>query len=164
MGQIGTTATQKAAAMLSAASGLPHVLAGLTEEISGGQLQFQTLHVLTQNVAPEVSDRALGLSYPAVYLYCGVLSNSLQEKFRTFSGQAEMIAEVRVTQDRLDGLDNVSQMMADAVTQVLDASRGDWGDGYFYAGGYEVQYGPAKSGGKNFLQTAKIKFDLEISI
>ena len=36
--------------------------------------------------------------------------------------------------------------------------------GYFYAGGYEVHYGPAKAGGKNFLQTAKIKFGLEISI
>jgi len=164
MGQIGTTATQKAAAIFSAANGLPAVIAGLAADIEGSQLQFQTLHVLTQNVAPEISDRALGLSYPAVYIYCGKLSNSLQEKFRTFSGQAEMMAEVRVTQDRLDGLDNLSQLMADAVTQVLDASRGDWGGGYFYAGGYEVQYGPAKAGGKSFLQTAKIKFDLEISI
>src|SRR5271165_1339514 len=164
MGQIGTTATEKAAAILSASSGLPAALAGLAADVTGSQLQFQTLNVLTQNVAPDISDRALGLSYPAVYIYCGTLSNSLQEKFRTFSGEAEMIAEVRVSQDRLDGLDNVSQMMADAVTQVLDASRGDWGDGYFYAGGYEVQYGPAKAGGKNFLQTAKIKFGLEISI
>jgi len=164
MGQIGATATQKAAAILSAANGLPAVIAGLAADTEASQLQFQTLHVLSQNVAPEISDRALGLSYPAVYVYCGKLSNSLQEKFRTFSGQAEMMAEVRVTQDRLDGLDNLSQVMADAVTQVLDASRGDWGGGYFYAGGYEVQYGPAKAGGKNFLQTAKIKFDLEISI
>ena len=45
-----------------------------------------------------------------------------------------MIAEVRVSQDRLDGLDNVSQMMADAVTQALDASRGDWGDGVLLCG------------------------------
>jgi len=164
MGQIGATATQKAAAILSASNGLPAVVAGLAADTSGSQFQFQTLHVLTQNVAPEVSDRALGLSYPAVYIYCGTLSNSLQEKFRTFSGQAEMIAEVRITQDRLDGLETLSQMMADAVTQVLDASRGDWGDEYFFAGGYEVQYGPAKAGGKNFLQTAKIKFNLEISI
>ena len=163
MAQIGVTATEKTAAILSAANGLPAVVAALAADTLWGA-QFTTLHVLTQNVAPEVSDRTLGLSYPAVYIYCGKLTNSLVEKFRMFSGQAEMIAEVRVTQDRLDGLDNVSQLMADAVTQVLDASRGDWGGGYFYAGGYEVQYGPAKAGGKNFLQTAKIKFDLEISL
>ncbi len=164
MAQIGATATQKTAALLTGANGLPAVLAGLAADTAGSQLLYQTLNVLTQNVAPEISDRALGLDYPAVYIYCGKLSNSLQEKFRTFSGQAEMMAEVRVTQDRLDGLENMSALMADAVTQVLDGSRGDWGDGYFYAGGYEVQYGPAKAGGRNFLQTAKISFDLEISI
>jgi len=164
MAQIGVTATKKAVALFSAANGLPAVLAGLAADTVGSELQSQTVHVLTQNVSPEISDRALGLSYPAVYVYCGKLANSLKEKFRTFSGQAEMLAEVRVTQDRLDGLDDMSQLMADAVIQVLDGSRGDWGDGYYYAGGYEVQYGPAKAGGRNFLQTAKIMFDLEISI
>jgi hypothetical protein len=159
MAQIGATATQKAAAILSAADGLAAVIGQLP---AGTQLQTPT--VITQNVAAEISDRALGLSYPAVYVYCGKLSNSLKEKFRVFSGQAEMMAEVRITQDRLDGLDELTQMTADAVIEVLDGARGDWGDGFFYAGGYEVQYGPVKAGGKNFLQAAKIKFDVEISI
>ena len=74
MGQIGTIATEKAAAILSGLLlACPAVLAGLAADTSGNQLPFQTLNVLTQNVAPEISDRALGLSYPAVYIYCGTL-------------------------------------------------------------------------------------------
>ena len=50
-----------------------------------------------------------------------------------------------------------------AITQVLDNSRGDWGDGVFFAGGYEVAFGGIKHGGRNFLQIAKVAFVLEIS-
>jgi hypothetical protein len=51
----------------------------------------------------------------------------------------------------------------DAITQVLDKSRGDWGDGVFFDGGYEVTFGGVKHGGRNFLQIAKVVFALEIS-
>jgi hypothetical protein len=51
----------------------------------------------------------------------------------------------------------------DVLTDVLDANRGDWGDGVFYTGGYEVVFGAVKSGGKNFLQQAKITFDMDVS-
>jgi hypothetical protein len=33
----------------------------------------------------------------------------------------------------------------------------------FYTGGYEVQFGAVKKGGKHFLQIAKVQFDLNIS-
>ena len=36
------------------------------------------------------------------------------------------------------------------MTKALSASRGDWGDGMFYTGGYEVSFGRVKQGGKNF--------------
>ena len=42
-------------------------------------------------------------------------------------------------------------------------NRGDWGDGFFYPGGYELAFGSVKQGGKNFLQIAKATFELEIS-
>jgi hypothetical protein len=51
----------------------------------------------------------------------------------------------------------------DAVCALLDDSRGDWGDGAFYAGGYEVNYETVARGGKNFLQRAKVGFDVEVS-
>ena len=54
-------------------------------------------------------------------------------------------------------------MYVDAVCALLDDSRGDWGDGAFYAGGYEVAFEAVARGGKNFLQRAKVKFEVEVS-
>jgi hypothetical protein len=55
------------------------------------------------------------------------------------------------------------QAYVDAITQVLDNSRGDLGDGTFFDGGYEVTFGGVKHGGRHFLQIAKVLFVLEVS-
>ena len=74
-----------------------------------------------------------------------------------------MVAEVRVSQDRIEDMESNLQFYADAIMQVLDNHRGDWGDGVFYGGGYEVAFAAVKHGGRNFIQTAKVAFVLEIS-
>ena len=53
----------------------------------------------------------------------------LTEKFRTFSGKVRTVAEVRVSQDRIEGIEEQLRLYVDAVTQVLDANRGSWGQG-----------------------------------
>jgi hypothetical protein len=55
------------------------------------------------------------------------------------------------------------QLYVDAVTRVLDRSRGDWSEGMYYTGGYEVTFGAVKRGGKNFVQTAKVAFEVGVS-
>jgi hypothetical protein len=74
-----------------------------------------------------------------------------------------MAIEVRHSQDKLDMIEQNTQTYVDAVCALLDDSRGDWGDGSFYAGGYQVNYEPVVKGGKNFLQRAKVNFALEVS-
>jgi hypothetical protein len=91
------------------------------------------------------------------------VQNNLREKFRTFSGTATMCIEVRVSQDRVDGLEQQLQYLVEAVTDVLDGNRGTWPSGMFYGGGYEVTFSALKHGGKNFLQSAKVRFDVNIS-
>ncbi len=91
-------------------------------------------------------------------MYCEKISNDLREKFRTFSGKAHMAIEVRVSQDRIEGLENLLQSHVDAVTRILDQNRGDWGNGMFYTGGYEAVFGEMAHGGRNFIQTGKITF------
>ncbi len=86
-----------------------------------------------QNVAADLAERSTAVKYPAVNVYCEKIVNNLTEKFRTFSGHVQMAIEVRHSQDRLDGLQDALELYTDAVMQVLDASRGDWGDGMFYA-------------------------------
>ena len=160
---IAGTTTQKVIGMLTAGSGLPAALEALTT-LQGVTLPAIAAHqIISQNVAPEVSDQSTVNKYPLVYVYCTKVVNELREKFRTFSGDAQMTVEVRVSQDRLDQIETNMQAYTDAVTQVLDISRGDWGDGMFFDGEYDVTFGGVKHGGRNFLQIAKISFVLEIS-
>jgi hypothetical protein len=160
---IAGTTTQKVIGMLTAGSGLPAALEALTT-LQGVTLPAIAAHqIISQNVAPEVSDQSTVNKYPLVYVYCTKVVNELREKFRTFSGDAQMTVEVRVSQDRLDQIETNLQAYTDAVTQVLDNSRGDWGDGMFFDGEYDVTFGGVKHGGRNFLQIAKISFVLEIS-
>lgn len=163
MSSIGSITTRKVVDLLGSEAGIPASIAALSASEKAQVPAFSGRQVIAQNVAPEVAERSTGAKYPLVHIYCNKLSNLLTEKFRTFSGQAQMVAEVRVSQDRLEGLESAAQLYADAVTQVLDESRGDWGDGIFFCGGYEITYGPVKAGGKNFIQIAKITFVLEVS-
>jgi hypothetical protein len=74
-----------------------------------------------------------------------------------------MAIEIRQSQDRLEGLQDRLELYADAVMQLLNGSRGDWGDGMFYNGEYEVAFGPVRQGGKNFMQVAKVTFEIGVS-
>ena len=117
----------------------------------------------TQNAAADLLERSTSVRYPAVSIYCEKIVNDLSEKFRSFSGRVQMAIEVRHSQDKLQGLQDALELYADSVTQMLDSGRGDWGDGMYYPGGYEVALGTVKSGGKNFMQTAKITFQIAVS-
>jgi hypothetical protein len=55
------------------------------------------------------------------------------------------------------------QLYTSAVTDVLDLHRGEWGAGLFYAGGYRVEFGSVRRGGRSFLQTAKVLLEVEAS-
>jgi len=119
--------------------------------------------ILTQNVSADISEKAGLAHYPALLVYCDKMSNSMKEKFRRFSGKAHLVVEVRHSQDRLETIESNLQMYVDAVCAMLDDSRGDWQAGAFYTGGYDVVYEPAGRGGKNYLQRAKVGFDVEVS-
>ena len=123
----------------------------------------QQNQVLAQNVTLEIAERSGESRYPAVHVYCEKLRNELKEKFRAFSGTAVMTVEMRVTQDRLEGLEQRLQLSVDAVTQVLERNRGDWGNGMFFSGAYEVAFAPVKHGGKNFIQVAKVTLEVGVS-
>jgi hypothetical protein len=119
--------------------------------------------IVALNASVDISEKTGYVQYPALLVYCDKLANTLVEKFRQFSGKAHMVVEVRHSQDTLDGIEASVQMFVDAVCAMLDDSRGDWGSGAFYSGGYEVSYEPVGRGGKNFLQRAKVGFNVEVS-
>jgi hypothetical protein len=96
-------------------------------------------------------------------VYCEKISNDLREKFRSFSGAVHLAIEVRHSQDQLDGIEDALEQYTDAVTGALTANRGDWGDGMYFAGAYQVSFGAVKKGGRNFTQAAKITFEVGVS-
>jgi hypothetical protein len=164
MAQAGSVGARKLVQMLASGNGLPASVAAVAEAANESLQPIGAAQIVAQNVAADLIERSSTVRYPAVHVYCEKLSNTLREKFRTFSGKAHLALEVRSSQDRLEGLERQVQLYVDAVTGVLDRRRGDWGDGLFYGGGYEAVFGPVKRGGKNYVQTAKITIEVDVSI
>jgi len=161
---IGSTATAKTVQLLTGSSGVNRSLEALALSGETAVAPLGTAQITPENVALELVERATAVHYPAVNVYCEKIANQLVEKFRTFSGISQMAIEVRHWQDRLEGLQDAVELYTSAVMQTLDSSRGDWGGGMYYAGGYQVTFGAVKSGGINFVQTAKVTFEIGVSI
>lgn len=164
MAAIATAATQKTHELLTGSTGLAYTVAAIAEQQQAPLAAIEPAQVAAQRVQAELAERSAGVKYPAVYVYCEGVENRLTEKFRTFSGRIRMAAEVRVTHDRLERLTEALHLYTAALTDVLDAHRGDWGGGMFYAGGYTVEYGPVKHGGKNFVQAGMVRWAVEASL
>jgi hypothetical protein len=119
--------------------------------------------VVQQNAPVALMEKSAAVKYPVTLVYADRVQNLLSEKFRRFSGRVRTVAEVRASQDRIEGLEERVRLYVDAVTQVLDANRGSWGQGMFFTGGYEVKFEPVQYGGRNLLQAAKVIFEVDLS-
>lgn len=160
---IGNAITGKVIQRITGPAGVNSGLAALVADADTAPAQLDVGQVRSQNVAADVAERSGIVQYPLVNVYCEKITNTLEEKFRTFSGTVQMTIELRHSQDRLEGLQDAVELYADAVMRTLNAGRGDWGDGMFYGGAYEVSFGSVKKGGKNFIQVAKVTFEIGVS-
>jgi hypothetical protein len=163
MAHIATTATKTLETLLRAPTGLNTGLAAVSARTGTSLAPLHDNQLVGLQVAPEVADKSGGLQYPTFFIYCERLNNTLREKFRRFSGTVTLTIEVRVTHDRIETISSALQHYVDGLTETLDSLRGDWGEGQFYTGGYQISFGPVKTGGKNYLQVAKATFDVQIS-
>ncbi len=91
-------------------------------------------HIVNQNVPFALAEKGSAVKYPVLHVYTDRVRNLLTEKFRTFSGKVRTVTDVRVSQDRIDGMEEQLRLYVDSVTQVLDANRGSWGRGWFLHG------------------------------
>ncbi len=164
MASIANAATVKLLQLMTAPSGLNTTVTtlALAANVSLGPIAGSQF--FTDNVSSDIAEKSEEIKYTAVYIYCEKIGNILKEKFRSFSGYLQMAIEVRVSQDRLNGIDQVSQLYSEAVAQTLNRIRGDWGQGLFYAGAYDISFGPVKHGGKNFIKSVKLSFQVDASI
>lgn len=163
MARSATIATQEVMARMQSEAGLAFSIAAISERESVALGPFAPEQLVARNMPAELAEKTAGVTYPLVHIYCERVVNDLREKFRVFSGTATMCMDVRVSHDRIDRVEQKLQFFVEAVTEVLDSNRGTWPRGMFYGGGYEVTFGALKHGGKNFIQTAKVRFDVNIS-
>jgi hypothetical protein len=163
MAQAGSSSTRQLARILQGETGVGFSIAQISERESMPLPLIEDHQIVSRNVAPDLAEKTGSVKYPILHVYCDRVVNSLKEKFRIFSGTARMNIEVRVSHDRIEELENRLQLYVEAVTEVLDRNRGEWSRGMFYTGGYEVQFGAMKQGGKHFIQIAKVQFELNIS-
>lgn len=165
MANTGSVATRKVIEFLNApVAGLGQAVAELAESSGVGLANVAPAAVVNQNVAFELSEKSQVVKYPVVHVYTDRIRNELREKFRQFSGKARTVAEIRVSHDRIEGIEERLRLYVDAVTQVLDQNRGCWGEGAFFGGQYEVVIEPVRHGGRNFLQVARVVFEVDLSV
>jgi|SRR5579884_1211070 len=161
MAQIASQLTARLQGLLAA--GLASAGAQVSAQSGIGLPTLAPGQVVSGNVPSDLAEKTAGAQYPLFRVSCERVANTLREKFRTFSGQAQVVIEAMVSQDRLDGIEDQLHGCVEAVTAVLDQNRGDWGNGALYNGGYDVSFSAVKHGGKNFLQAARIVVVVDVS-
>ena len=157
-------AVEYLAGILSAADGLPAEYALLALRTGVEWTGREALTIEKLHIAPELLEKGAGVRYPAVYVYCDRVVNSMGEKFRSFSGTADLHVEVRVSHDHAAELTNTLELYMEALTNLLERKRGQWTSQAYYAGGYEAQFGAVKKGGRNYIQSARVKLQVHISV
>jgi hypothetical protein len=164
MARISSIATSALTKRLNGDDGLPQRVGQLVLTSALQIPQISAADILERHVAADVAEKTSGVKYPVVYVYCEKVVNDLREKFRTFSGTADLSVDIRVSHEHMDDLQGLLQTYVEAVTDVLDKRRGQWTKGVFYSGGYEIHFGPIKRGGRNFIQTAKVDLTVNVSV
>lgn len=118
-------------------------------------------NVRTQRIAAKLADENSPTTYPAVYVFCDRMDNDMTAKFRRFSGRVFIGVDIRVTNERFEGLGDELNRYEEAVRSVLADRQGKWTDEITFAGGLRVKYRDIELGGRNFIQSAQIEVQLE---
>jgi hypothetical protein len=110
-----------------------------------------------------MADLQQQLGYPRITVSSTRVNNTQVEKFRTLSGKVTVTAQIAATADLVTDVDTWIHFYAEAVTNILRENRGDWGDGVFFSGAYEVIVQPPAAGASGFLQLASVNIDVGVS-
>jgi hypothetical protein len=119
--------------------------------------------VVVSSATPQIGDMDLGLSYPRVCLYTTGLKNTQLEKFRSLSGTMTLVVDIWASGDLMTQVDQWAHYYVEAVTDILRQNIGDWGNGVFFDGTYDLQFHAPTAGGFGFAQNARVTCSLHVS-
>lgn len=163
MSRVASIAIQKAVDIFTAEESLAPVLERIAKEDGQAAPTLEREQVIASAASAELMEKHGRVRYPYLQVHCERVTNGMQEKFRRFSGTVRIGVEARCSSERLALAEREARWIADALAEVLDLNRGDWGDGFYYAGGYEITFGTTRTGGRNFVQTAKVTFEVSVA-
>lgn len=161
---ISKRAIERVVGLLAGPGGLGDNLDAVAETEGVARTELPDCEVVALNTGTEFLERRGEGRYPSASVRCESLSNALTEKFRQFSGKARMCIDVRVTHDHAARAEGLLHLYTAAVLRTLDQQRGDWGEGLFYSGGYEVDFPALKPGGKRYVHTATVRMTIDVSV
>lgn len=119
--------------------------------------------IVLSSAPPAMGDKDLELTYPRVCLYSVAVKNTQIEKFRSLSGIVSVTAEVWASGDLISETDQWIHYYVEALTSILRQNIGDWNDGIFFSGIYDVQLQAPKAGGLGYVESAKVTCALNVS-
>jgi hypothetical protein len=157
-------APQKLLTLLTLDSELQTVVHALAT--ANGQLvpPIASSQILISSLTPDMADKNAQLTYPRVCVYCTQVKNTHQQKFRSFSGPITLAADIWFSANLLTATATGLHYYVQALASILQANQGDWGDGFYFSGLYDVQLQTAKAGGFGFVEMARITCALDVDI
>jgi hypothetical protein len=156
-------AAQKFSDLLTVGDALPQQITQAAIACNADVPVITAEQVLLSSASPEIGDSNIQLTYPRVCLYSGGVKNTQIERFRSLSGTVSVTAEIWASGNLVTNIDQWIHFYVEAVTNILRQNMGDWGDGMFFSGLYDVQFQSPKAGGLGFVQSAKITCSLNVS-
>ncbi len=156
-------AAQKVFNLLTGTNGLGQLISSLGLEANVNVPAITPTEVMLSSVAPDIGDKNVQFTYPRICLYSSALKNTQVEKFRSLSGSIAVVAEIWASGNMVTQSDQWIHFYVEAVTEILRGNIGDWGDGIFFSGLYDIQFQQPKAGGFGFVQSAKVTCNLNVS-
>ena len=155
-------AAQKAWTLLTATDAMSAQVSALATSAGIAVPAIPADQVYVSSASTGMAELEQEPGYPRVALWSSRLKNTQIEKFRSVSGTVTVTAEIAATAELIGDVDTWIHYYVEALTTVLSNNRGDWGEGAFYGGGFDVEILPPKTGGTGFLQIARINFDVGV--
>ena len=155
--------SQKISDLLTTGSALVNEVAAVAASCNATVPSISPSQVVLTSASPDISDRNVQLTYPRICLYSVGLKNTQVEKFRSLSGSVSVIAEIWASANLVEHCESWVHFYTEAVTNILRRSIGDWGDGVFFPGVYDVQFQSPKVGGLGYVESAKLTCSFTVS-
>jgi hypothetical protein len=144
-------------------TGLDAEVAAMEENLGYTLPSIPASQIILSSADADITDRRREISYPRIAIYTDRVVNNLKEKFRTLSGSVSVTMAIAASADLVEQVEQWLHFYIEAVTNVLRRNVGDWGNGIFFPGTYDVQIQPPKPGGSGFVQSANIICTLSVS-